>query len=710
MIFRRVQVSFSSIFHPQVLSLAIAASFASSYSVKADSAKEQDVETIEVQHRQAYRGDIAITDLPQSIETLSRKQFTDLGISQFQDLLDYSPSIARQNNNGGVWDAFSIRGFPGNENIPSGFLVNGFNAGRSFSGHRDLSNVEYVEILKGPGSALYGRSEPGGTINIVTRKPQFDSEGYIRASAGRFDQYRVEADYTSGITDSVAVRMNGAIQQEDSFRDYVFNNKRVFTPSIFWQISDQSSLLYELEYVKHETLFDRGIVVQNNDFNSLPHSRYLGEPNDGPTSIHAFGHNFTFQHSLNQHWSLLAGFNNRRSTLKGASSDTELSPSRQSLFDDGETLTRQRRQRDYSTEDNAFRLELSGQASLLNVTHHLLIGADAYDYELVTTMYRYRGGNGTYAININHPEYGQLQPELGLLYDDQEQQQAFGLYIQDQLEITDSLKLLLGVRFDNYEQSINHRKNDVTTEQSGTQLSPRLGIVYRVNNQLSLYSSYSEGFTPLTGNDFYGNAFEPEESRSIELGAKYQSKTLNVQFSLFDADKTNILTADPISAGFSTAIGSANSQGVEVDVVANLSESLSLSMGYAYLDTKTSTDMINPDWGVSISSGSALINVPKNTLNIRVKQLWDYAKYSGHIGAYARFVDKRLGETINPEYILPAYTVMGMFAEVDLADNLKANLNVDNLLDEQYIASSYSSLWSLPGAPLSYRASITYAF
>lgn len=706
----RTNTLLSSLFQPRLLCIAVSLGLGVTSTANADAVLNDDIETIEIQHRQAYRGDISLKDLPQAIEVLDKTLITDLGVTRFQDILDFSPSIARQNDNGGVWDGYSIRGFPGNENIPSGFLVNGFNEGRSLGGRRDLSNVEYIEILKGPGSALYGRSEPGGTINIITRKPQFDSKGYVRFSAGRFDQYRVEADYTSGVTDTVAVRLNGAIQQNDSFRDHVFNNKRVFTPSIHWQVSDSTSLLYEVNYVKHETLFDRAIVVLNNDINTVPHSRYMGEPNDGPTTVHAKGHNLTLNHTINSNWSLLAGYNYRRSTLKGLSSDTELSPSRQSLYDDNETLTRQRRQRDYYTEDNSFRVELSGSEEFLNMTHHLLIGADTSDYELITTMYRYRGGNGTYAINIHNPQYGQAKPEVGLLYDDQDKQQAYGFYFQDQMDVTDDLKVLVGLRFDDYEQSLNHRKTDVTTEQSDSRVSPRFGLVYSINENLSLYSSYSEGFTPLTGNDFYGNAFEPEESESFEVGAKYESERVNVLFTVFDADKTNILTSDPINAGFSTAVGAANSRGVEVEVDTQLTDDLSLSVAYAYLDTKTSNDMINPDWGVEIPAGSRLINVPENTLNVRMKQYWEWSTYSGHVGMYARFVDDRLGETINPDYVLPSYTVAGVFASAQLSDKLSINVNIDNLFDEAYIASSYSPLWSQPGVPLSFRVGATYTF
>jgi len=153
------------------------------------------LERIEVRYHQSYRGQLPPEQLPQAVSVLGQDDFAAWSMSRFQEVLDLSSGIARQNNGGGLWDSFSLRGFPGNENMPSGYLINGFNGGRGFSGHRDVSNIEMVEILKGPGSALYGRSEPGGTINIITRKPNQTNGGYLKASAATEQQYRLEGDY-----------------------------------------------------------------------------------------------------------------------------------------------------------------------------------------------------------------------------------------------------------------------------------------------------------------------------------------------------------------------------------------------------------------------------------------------------------------------------------------------------------------------------------
>jgi iron complex outermembrane receptor protein len=679
------------------------------------SGADDTIEHLAIYYRQAYRGNVPSEQQPQAISILDQQLIKDAGLTRFQDVLDYSASVARQNNGGGLWDSFSLRGFPGNENMPSGYLINGFNGGRGFSGHRDLSNVAYVEILKGPGSALYGRSEPGGTINIVTKKPQYLTSGYLKASAGSFEQYRLEGDFTSGLSDAVAFRINGAWQDYDSFRDHVFSDKKIVTPSLRWQLSDKASLLYEVEYLKQEQLFDRGVIVLNNNIDTLPRSRYLGEPDDGPTVVKATGHQLTYDYQLNDNWSLVAGYNYRDSSLKGFSSDAELAKGRQSLFDDGRTLTRQHRYRDYASEDNSLRLELSGMLDTGAIRHNLLMGADAYHYKLKTGLYRYRGKKGEYAIDIFKPQYGGAQPEVSLLYESNETQKAWGTYLQDQMDLTEKWKLHLGLRFDSYQQEIGEVVNATLSEKTDNRISPKIGLVYLWSSDLSFYASYSEGFLPLSGTNYAGDPFDAEESESTEIGMKFSgngfdSLPFSGSIAIFDAQKSNILTSDPINVGFSAALGEAKSTGVELDLTAELSDDLHAQLSYAYLNTRTANDSLNLDWAVPIPAGSPLVNVPKQTASLVLKQDLNPFSIDGHLGLSWRYVGSRLGNSADPNFQLPSYQLIGLFAHTYLSDNVSLGINLDNLFDEHYIASSYSALWAVPGEPRSVRVSMSYEF
>lgn len=687
----------------------------SGFSLAVDGQESRGGEVIEqvlVTHQhQAYRGNIPRAELPQAIQVIEKSTFQDLALTRFQDVLDFSASIARQNDGGGLWDSFSLRGFPGNENMPSSYLINGFNGGRGFSGHRDVSNIEQIEILKGPGSALYGRSEPGGTINIITRKPQFMSEGYVKVTRGSFEQQRVEGDYTQAISDQLALRVNGAVQDYGSFRDYVTSDKQVITPSLLYKLNDDASLLYEFEYLKQEQLFDRGYVVLNNDFKTVPRSRYLGEPGDGPTTIESTGHQLTYQQQLSSDWSFNTGVGYRESELNGFSSDAELAAGRQSLYDDGVTLTRQRRYRDYYSKDTTLRAEFSGELSLAGMTHNLLIGADAYDYELFTLLGRYRGVRGSYVININDPVYGvAVAGTPATLYANLEHQQATGVYLQDQIELTDRWRALVGVRVDTYDQEIHEQLKNVVSHADDTQVSPRMGVVFVVNPAMTIYSSYSEGFVPLSGTDYAGNAFKPELSESVEVGTKINLADWALTIALFDAEKTNMLTTDPVNAGFSATLGAVNSRGIEIDVSGALTDSLEAQISYTYLDTGTAVDSVNIEWGVLVPAGSPISNVPDHSVSAMLKQQLRIYNRDANIGVRVRYISERLGDTVNPNYQLPAYTLMSVFGSFAITPRWQVEAVVDNLFDENYVLNSYSPLWTQPGEPRSARVSLRYDF
>ena len=673
-------------------------------------AQSQPIEKIAVTYKQAYRGDIPQKQMPQSIETLDNAVLDQKGITQLQDALDFSASISRKNNSGALWDSFSIRGLSGNENMPSGYLINGFSGGRGFSGPRDVSNIEYIEVLKGPGSALYGRSEPGGTVNIVTKKPQFEQQGELKLSLGSDNFNRVEGDYTNGINDNTAFRINGAWQDSDSYRDEVYTHKKVVTPSIYHQINASTSITYEFEYVDLAQLFDRGVVVLNDNFNTVPSSRYLGNPNDGDTQVYSRGHQVTLNHDINNEWSLVVGANYRSSTLTGFSSDAELAPSRQSLFDDGRTLTRQQRYRDYDVDDTSLKFELSGHFDTAGITHHLLIGADAYKYDLRTGLYRYRGGNGTYTVDIYQPNYNVARPEVGLLYENNEQQDAYGIYVQDQMDLTDKIKLLVGLRFDSVDQDILETKSGVLSSSSQSQVSPRVGLVYELNNAVTLYSSYSEGFLPLSGTDANGDPFGFEYSDSFEVGAKFSYQGITGTLALFDATKSNMLVADPVNVGFSAPIGKANSKGVELDLSTYITDDTKFNLSYAYIDASTANDIINADWGVPIKKGSPLVNVPKNNLNLTLNHQTVVLGKELELGASYQYTSERLGDAADLTFNLPSYQLVGIFGQVNLTERTKLNISVNNIFDEEYAQSSYNALWVYPGAPTQFKMSLAYQF
>jgi iron complex outermembrane receptor protein len=462
--------------------------------------------------------------------------------------------------------------------------------------------------------------------------------------------------------------------------------------------------------MQQEQLFDRGIVVLDNNIRTVPRDRFLGEPSDEPTEIISQGHQLTFEHYLLNDWFLTGGINARSTKLDGYSSDAELSGSRQKLFEDGRTLTRQHRRRDYDSDDLSLRLELSGNAELFGMTHHLLMGTDAYRYDLYTLLDRVRPEPGTYELDIFNPQYGAAKPELHTQYINDENQKGFGLYLQDQLELNDQWHLLMGLRLDQYTQETLELVSGTESEQDESRVSPRVALSYLPTDNLTLYASYSEGFVPISGTDFEGQGFKPEESDSVELGMKYSANGFRLNAAVFDATKTNILTDDPVHPGYPATLGAATSRGFEIDGGMSLGSYTDLRVAYSYIDSETKNDITVYDWGVNVPAGSDLVNIPQNTFNAMVKHDLRHWQINADIGLTARYVDDRLGATVDQSYRLPSYQVFDLFYTHRLTDNTELQINVDNLFDEYYMSNAYSALWTTPGAPRQFSVSLTYEF
>ena len=325
---------------------------------------------------QAYQGDFTALETPQADLKITSETLRDAGALDLVQALDLSASVARQNNFGGLWNSFAVRGFVGDGNLPSNYLVNGFNAGRGFGGPRDLAGIESVEVLKGPRAALFGRGEPGGTINLVSKRPTFETEGDITLSVASFNTYRTDVDYSAALTDAVAVRLVGFYEDAESFRDTVETKKLVFFPSVVWNINDQNQLGYEIEYSDQDIPQDRGVTAIGDELGLIPESRFLGEPGDGPVEADVLGHQLEFQHELNDNWSALVGVNLRDTSLEGFATENGF---RQP--DEAGNFGRFRRYRDYDASYQVLRAETSGSFSTGGLVHRIIAGVDADEFE-----------------------------------------------------------------------------------------------------------------------------------------------------------------------------------------------------------------------------------------------------------------------------------------------------------------------------------------
>lgn len=675
--------------------------------------------------KRQYFGDTPVKEIPQAVQFLEGKLLDDLNITRLDTALELASGVSRQNNFGGLWDSFAIRGFAGDENFPSGFLVNGFNGGRGYGGPRDASNVERIEVLKGPNSALFGRGEPGGTINIVTKKPVLEkSFGSFAVAGGSWSTYRVEGDYNLPLSDMLAVRLNGAVEDADSFRDTVHTRKYMLTPSLLAKLSDNDLLTYEMEYVNQEVPFERGVVAvptrQTNGtityaLGLIPQSRFLGSPADGQTKVKVLGHQAQYQHDFNEEWTLMLGAGYKDTIFRGFSSDPELVPSRQAIYTDGRTLTRQRRYRDYNTSHMVFRGEISGKLETGSIVHNVRIGADWDRFKIETFQTRYRPRPNPYTIDIYNPVYTSALPAPNTqIQDATEIQKAWGIYAQDQIEITEQFKVRFGGRYDDFRQNIDNRVPGVVDphpRKAYTKFSPMAGLVFEPTRSLSLYASYGKGFRPNSGVGADGQPFDPELSKSYEVGAKFVTPDgrITSTVSLYKMKKSNVLSTDPGNANFSKPVGSAKSKGVEFDLNAKLPAGLELFLTYAYTDAGWDSAVGDPNFNQPILPGDPLINIPKHQGNALLFKNFSIGDHDAMLGAGVNHVGRRLGETATT-FFLPSYTIAKVMGSFNITDQIKVSANVNNLFDKKYYASSYAALWVAPGAPRTVTGRVDFKF
>jgi iron complex outermembrane recepter protein len=679
-----------------------------------------DAEIVVTGQRQAYRGDIPLRETPQNIAVIDAELLEEAGITRLAEALDMNASMARQNNFGGLWDNFAVRGFPGDENLPSGYLVNGFNAGRGFGGPRDVAGIERIEILRGPNAALFGRGEPGGSVNLVTKTPAFEFAGRIGLTAGSFQTYRGDIDVTGGLTEAIAVRGIAFYEEAGSFRDTLESTRYGFMPSALIRFGDHTSLTYELELTRQEIPFDRGVVALNNSLGVVPIERFLGEPGDGPLTADATGHQLQLQHDFNAEWSVLLGFGQRDTDLQGFSTEAELAASRQRLFVDGQSLSRQRRFRDYDASHTIWRGEFSGRFNTGPLEHRILFGADHDTFENSQLFLRFRpplvasqttpvAGN---IINIRNPVYGAVPPPPpGPQTNRLDEQEAWGVYVQDQIRLTDRLQVRIGGRYDDFSADGLNRATNARTSFSDTKFSPQAGIVFDVNEVVTLYAAYGQGFRPNSGADFAGRPFAPEESESAEVGLKFTllEGELTGTAALFAMTKSNVLTADPVNSGFSIAIGEAESQGFEFDLSGELPGNVDVLLSYAYVNAQVSKNALDVNFAGIIRAGDRLINVPEHSVSLMASKAFELGDRELELGAGLNYVGARLGETATT-FELPSYTTLRLFGDYELTDAVELAFEVNNATDEEYYTNSFHRLWVAPGAPRNASVTLRYAF
>lgn len=644
-----------------------------------------------------------LLDIPFNKSTLSQEILQQQDIQRIDQALNQVTGVFHQNNyGGGFWDHYSFRGFQGNPNMGVDAIRNGLSVNRGISAPKDMVNIESLDFLKGPSAALYGRGEVGGALNVTTKKPQWAAATELNLRGTTLDEYRLSLEQTAPIHDALAYRMAVAIEDNDSFRDHVISQRLFVAPQLSWRLSDNTQLDLDAEFTQHLGTFDRGITAVNNQL-LMDQSTFTGEPSDGDMRVKDNLYQVRLKHQLNDAWHMNAAISYKDAQMVGYSTEPR------KLQADLETLERQRRHRDYQTEDILLQAEVLGQIQLGHVQHEFVLGAETGRLDFMQRQLRL---NHSVAqpnwIKIYAPTYGKFSSEIPLHTDSDERQQYMAVNVQDQVFFNDQWNILFGGRLDRVEQRfINHRTKfkDQTTAQK---FSPRIGLNYRPTQELSVYTNYGEAFSMNNGMSRMQETFAPETAKSYEMGLKYQWQDHSMlSIALFDMSKKNVLMTDTIDPNFEAAVGEVKSKGLEIDFNHRIYDQMLVSAGYAYVDAKVSKDDVLP-------AGSPLSNVPKHSAHVMASyDLWQNAQHAAGLNFNLHYVGQRSGDSPTSTangFSLPAYTVLNLGAYYQANPNLRYQLNIHNLLNEEYYLSSYSHVWIQAGEPIKAALSVQWQY
>ncbi|WP_395274536.1 TonB-dependent siderophore receptor [Enterobacter bugandensis] len=620
-------------------------------------------------------------DIPQVVNTVSDKVLADQHATTLDEALYNVSNVVQTNTLGGTQDAFVRRGFGANRD--GSIMTNGLRTvlPRSFN-----AATERVEVLKGPASTLYGILDPGGLINVVTKRPEKTFGGSLSATSSSFGGGTGQVDVTGPIEGTrLAYRLTGEYQDEDYWRNFGNERSTFIAPSLTWFGDDATvSVLYS--HRDYKTPFDRGTIFDLNTKKAVDVDRKtrFDEPfnvTDGQSDLAQLN----AEYRLNSQWT--AKFDYSYSQDKYSDNQARV------MAYDSKTGTLTRRvdatqgsiQRMHST-----RADLQGNVDIAGFYNEILTGVSYENYDLLRTdMMRCKNVKG---FNIYNPVYGKLDECTTVSAADSDQtlkQESYSAYAQDALYLTDKWIAVAGLRYQYYTQYAGKgRPFNVNTDSRDEQWTPKLGLVYKLTPAVSLFANYSQTFMPQSSIASYIGDLPPETSNAYEVGAKFDLfDGITANIALFDIHKRNVLYNESVGGEtIAKTAGRVRSQGVEVDLAGSLTENTNIIASYGYTDAKVLED---PDY-----AGKPLPNVPRHTGSLFLT--YDiHNAFAGNtltLGGGGHGVSRR-SATNGADYYLPGYFVADAFAayKMKLQYPVTLQVNVKNLFDKTYYTSSIAT-------------------
>jgi iron complex outermembrane receptor protein len=642
-----------------------------------------------------------IKDIPQTISTITKELITDQQSYRLQDVVK-NVSGANQFS---VYDDITIRGFRSSENR----LLNGLRFSGNFWTSPLLVNIERVEIIKGPASAMFGNTNPGGTINMVTKKPLEESRAGIQTSVGSFKTSRTTADFTGALTEDkkLLYRLNLGYENSGSFRDFVFFKTLAIAPSISFLPTEKTRLNFDLNYQDINTVLDRGRTVfrGEQDLTATPISFNLTQPGDF-LRPKVFSTTLSWSQQITDQLNLNAAFMRFRE-------DQQLQEHRFRSYVTPDSIRLSYIDRHVNYVNDNVNVYLTYKLNTAMLTHTLLAG---YDFANLDYNFTEKNAATAFYMSLRNPTYhprdvAKYTYTFQPLDANNDQYSTSGFYLQDQIRLS-QWQLLLSLRHERYNIP-KTSSNALLGQDIPTQATlPRVGIVYSVNKNTNIYATYNQGFQvpdPYSVPFIVGGAPKPLTSVLYEAGVKSEllEKRLLATLSVYNLDQNNVITSanDPSNPDALVQRGQERARGAELELAGNITPNLSVMFAHAYNDATITRD-----------SDENLVGLTKENAPLHNSSSWIRYSMQGKlkglgfaIGHSHNSVRNGFRDAQYVAVILPSYVVFNAMAFYEI-DRVRLALNVNNITNETWFAGGYNFERNFPGAPRNYLVTVGYKF
>ena len=641
----------------------------------------------------ATKTNTPLRDVPQSVSVITSELIDDQSMRSMADVTRYVPGVTMGQGEGHR-DAPTLRG----NSTTADFFVDGVRDDVQY--YRDLYNSERVEVLKGPNAMIFGRGGGGGVINRVTKAADREQQRELTFEAGTDEHKRVAADLGGAVNDVLALRLNAMYEDSESYRDFVGVERYGVNPTMSLTFSDNTRLQLSYEYFNDDRTVDRGVPSRNGRPLDIDSSTFFGNPDQSYSDATVNLAGVLFEHDFSDTLRL------RNRTQYGDYDKFYQNVYPNSAVNAAGNVTLDAYQSGTQRENLFNQTDLIWRVSTGSIQHTLLAGIEAGRQD--TSNLR---NNSTFSstpaaiVPITNPVTFAVPLFNVPNQNNDVETTVAAVYLQDQIVLTDWLQLVAGVRFDQFDTQLDNHLTGAHFERDDDFVSPRLGLIYKPADLVSLYASYSVSYLPSSGDQFSSldatsEALEPEEFENMEVGVKWDLlPDLSFTAAIYRLDRTNT-RAPGATPGTIVLTGAQRSEGVELGVSGAITDDWQVIAGYAYQDAEiTHTTAAAPE-------GRNVALVPEQQFS-----LWNTYRFTPmwRVGLGVIYQDEMYA-SISNAVTLPSFTRVDGAVFFTLNEHFEAQINVENLLDEDYFGTAHNDNNITPGSPTAVRVAVRSRF